>query len=426
MPSGPETLPPLRREPGGPVRALFFNGSELGFATSAQAFETLCASRPDIDAVHVRLPIKGLLRVAGAPVPERWQPWALGTTRLALANGAKIMRLFRTTLPLERFDVVHFMTQQRAWPISKLAGRVKTKFAVNLDATVPAWCREFGWRRSPLDLDARVERRILCQADMVVCWSRWAADSAVRDCAVDPERITLNKSCAIVAPDGPFRTHAETPARGTPGGALVRIVFVGNDWERKGGPRLVRWHQERWKEIAELHVCSRTAPQDRSLKNVVWHGQTDRTTLLNQVLPSMDMMVMPTRIDTFLIAAQEAQGAGLPVITSRIAGLPEVVRHGRSGFLCRFDQDEEFITAIQSLLTDHALRRRMGVAAREFAMTNLSASVWHNHLFDQLAAVVDGRPIVFSPPGIDIRRSDSERINPRNELESLQATEMPR
>ena len=241
---------------------------------------------------------------------------------------------------------------------------------------------------------------------------------------MDPERVILSKSCAIVASDGPFRDHTEIPARGTPGEALLRIVFVGNDWERKGGPRLLRWHQERWKETAELHVCSRTAPQDRSLKNVIWHGATDRATLLNEVLPSMDMMVMPTRIDTFLIAAQEAQGAGLPVITSRIAGLPEVVRHGRTGLLCRFDQDEEFIAAIQSLLTDHALRRRMGVAAREFAMTNLTANLWHDHLFDQLTSLVDGKPIQYAPPGIDIRRSDAERINPRTAFESLQATEV--
>ena len=188
----------------------------------------------------------------------------------------------------------------------------------------------------------------------------------------------------------------------------------------------MKWHQERWKEIAEVHVCSRTAPQDRSLKNVVWHGPTAREKLLNEVLPSMDMMVMPTRIDTFMIAGQEAQGAGLPVVTSRIAGLPEVVRHGRTGLLCRYDSDEEYIAAIQTLLKDHALRRRMGIAAREFAMTNLTAQCWHNHLFDQLVALANGTAIRYAPEGIDIRRSDEERASPRTERESLLATEAAR
>ncbi len=419
FPKGDDALPPAARATGGPARVLFFNGSELGFSTSAKAFETICADRADIDAVHVRVPIKGLLRLAGVRTSERWQPWALGTTRLALANGAAIMRLFRTVLPLERFDVVHLMTQQRGWPVARLGGRVKTKFAVNLDATVPGWCREFGWARSPLNLDARIEAKILRNADMVACWTRWAADSVARDCGVDPDRIILSKSCATIDTSAPFRTHDESPARGTPGGGLVRIVFVGNDWDRKGGPRLIRWHQDRWKDIAEVHVCSRTAPQDHGLKNVVWHGATDRNKLLTQVLPTMDLMVIPTRVETFLIAAQEALSFGLPVITSRVAGLPEVVRDGLTGMICNHDDDAAFITAIETLLLDSEIRRRMGHAARAHALQNLSATSWHNHLFDQLVALADGRPIRYAPEGVDVRRSSAEPASPRSERESL-------
>lgn len=419
IPKGEHALPPAVRAPGSPARVLFFNGSELGFSTSAKAFETICESRTDIDAVHVRVPIKGLLRIAGAPTPERWQPLALGTTRLALANGAAIMRLFRTVLPLERFDVVHLMTQQRGWPAARLGGRVRTKFAVNLDATVPGWCREFGWRRSPFNLDARIESKILRSADLVACWSRWAADSVARDCGVNPDRIILNKSCATIDPTAPFRTHDETPMRGTPEGGPVRIVYVGNDWERKGGPRLIRWHQERWSDIAQVHVCSRSAPQDHGLKNVIWHGATDRNTLFTKILPSMDLMVIPTRIDTFLIAAQEALSFGLPVVTSSIAGLPEVVRDGVTGLLCRHDDDAAFVAAIERLLKDHTLRRTMGHAARSFALHNLSSSIWHNHLFDQLVALADGRPVRYTPEGVDVRRSAAEPVSPRSERESL-------
>ena len=425
IPTGPQALPPAERSPGSPARILFFNGSELGFSTSARTFEVVCAERTDIDAVHVRVPIRGLLRVAGARVPKRFQPWALGTTRLALANGAAIARLFRTVLPLDRFDVVHFMTQQRAWALTNLAGHSRTKFAVNIDATVPGWCRQFGWARSPLNLDARVEKRIIQRADLVVCASRWVSDSAMRDSGARSDHTVLNKPCALFDPHLPFRTHDESPPRGTPGGALVRIVFVGNDWERKGGPRLLRWHQEHWTSLAEVHVCSATAPRDQSLKNVVWHGPTPREKLLGDILPQMDFMAMPTSNDTFLIAAQEAQCAGLPVVTSRLAGIPEVVRHGRTGLLCPPESDQEFIAAIQILLTDHAKRRAMGLAARAFAMTHLNSLTWHNNLFDQLVALADGRPLRFAPEGIDLRRSDQERANPQSAAESLALSEIP-
>ncbi len=422
-PNDPEALPPRERARGGPARVLFFHGAELGFATSGRAFEQVCGPREDIDAVHVRVPIRGLARLAAMPAPERMQPWALGTTRRTLAFGATIMGLLRTVLPLDRFDVVHLTTQQRGWPIVKLAGRVSTRFAVNIDATVPAWCREFGWPRSPLNLDARMEARVLQRADLVACWSRWASDSAVRDCGARAERVTLNKACAMVDPSAPYQRHNESPARGTPGGGPVRIVFVGNDWERKGGPRLLRWHQERWKKIAELHVCSRTAPQDHTLENVVWHGATAHATLMNEILPGADLFVLPTRVDTFVIAAQEALAAGLPVVSSRLAGLPEVVRHGRTGLLCQRDDDREYVEAIERLLTDHALRREMGVAARAFALASLSAHIWHNHLFDQLVALADGRPIRFAPEGVDVRRTDDETRNPQTAEESLSVAE---
>jgi hypothetical protein len=333
------------------------------------------------------------------------------------------MRLLRTVLPLDRFDVVHLMTQQRGWPAAKLAGRPgMPRFVVNLDSTIAAWCRQFGWARSPLDLDGGVERRILARADLIACSSRWVADSAARDAGADPAKITLHKPCAVLDSTLPFRSHDEAPARGTPGGGLVRIVFVGNDWERKGGPRLIAWHQARWKDIAEVHVCSGKAPQDHSLKNVVWHGATNRDKLMREVLPTSDLMAMPTNNDTFLIAAQEALGAGLPVVTSRLAGIPEVVRDGRTGFLCDRDDDAGFVAAIDKLVSDHAFRRRMGLEARDFALQNLQGSMWHNHLFDQIVALADNRPTRYAPEGVDVRRSDNEPVNPQSESESLAAS----
>ena len=132
----------------------------------------------------------------------------------------------------------------------------------------------------------------------------------------------------------------------------------------------------------------------------------------------MDLFVMPTRNDTFLLAAQEAQSIGLPVVSSRLAGIPEVVRHGRTGFLCDHQSDDEFVRAIGSLVNDAALRRRMGLAALEHSRLNMSGDVWHRHLMDQLVNLADGRPIRYAPEGVDIRITDDEAGNPASEAES--------
>jgi glycosyltransferase involved in cell wall biosynthesis len=226
---------------------------------------------------------------------------------------------------------------------------------------------------------------------------------------VQPERITLHKPCVSVASGLVAGRSERTP---------VRIAFVGNDFERKGGPRLLGWHQARWASRAELHICSSKARPDHSLKGVVWHGKIPHARLMNEILPSCDMMVVPTWEDTFLVAAQEAQAIGLPVVTSRLAGLPEVVRHGRTGFVYLRDDEVSFVSAVERLIEDPALRRSMSRAAREHAAANLNGGIWYNHLLDQLVAVAHGRVPAFAPAGVDIRMSDDESGNPETAAES--------
>jgi len=81
---------------------------------------------------------------------------------------------------------------------------------------------------------------------------------------------------------------------------------------------------------------------------------------VNDLLPTMDMLVHPTLEDTFTLALLEAQAAGVPVVASRIAGIAtDVVEHGRTGFLCARDSDEDFIAATERLMGDDGLRAHM-------------------------------------------------------------------
>ena len=90
------------------------------------------------------------------------------------------------------------------------------------------------------------------------------------------------------------------------------------------------------------------------------HGNVERARLVNDLLPTMDVLVHPTLEDTFVLALLEAQAAGVPVVASRIAGIAtDVVEHGGTGFLCARDADDEFVQATERLLDDPALRAEM-------------------------------------------------------------------
>lgn len=386
QPITPDQLPPARRSGGGPARILFIHGMEYGFRTTAGQLEKYCAGRPDIDAVHACLPLPVWARALGKELPKALRGWDFHNTRMTWAFGRFVGAAMRRNFPLDRFDVVHIMTRERAGFLRRPPGRrpASPKFVVNVDTTLLSWDRAYQITRTAPKVDYATDRRVLRAADAVAFATRWAMQSGIDDYGLDPARCILHMPCV------PMTGLARTPGSRREG--PLRIVFIGNDWERKGGPRLLAWHQERWADLFELHICSARAPAAPTAQAVVWHGAVPHDRLVRELLPDMDLCVIPTWEDTFLIAAQEAQAAGLPVVTSRLAGIPENVAHGVTGLLVDRADDAGFINAIERLLKDDALRSRMSAAAVEHVRRNLNAATWHNRLLDHLVALAGETP----------------------------------
>ena len=72
------------------------------------------------------------------------------------------------------------------------------------------------------------------------------------------------------------------------------------------------------------------------------------------------------------MALLEAMGAGVPVVTTRVGGIPEAVDDGCEGYLIKPGDREELQKALASVLDDQELRRQMGVAARLRVETTFS------------------------------------------------------
>lgn len=87
------------------------------------------------------------------------------------------------------------------------------------------------------------------------------------------------------------------------------------------------------------------------------------------VLRRSDVFLLPSETEGFGLAALEAQSCGVPVVASRVGGLPEVVRDGVTGFLCDPDDVDGMAAAVLRLCRDPPRLARMSEAAREDALT---------------------------------------------------------
>ena len=76
-----------------------------------------------------------------------------------------------------------------------------------------------------------------------------------------------------------------------------------------------------------------------------------------------DVFLLPSKEESFGLAALEAMACGVPVVGARVGGVPEVIEHGVSGFLHDPDAVDEMAASAMRLLTAPELHRRMADAA---------------------------------------------------------------
>jgi N-acetyl-alpha-D-glucosaminyl L-malate synthase BshA len=98
--------------------------------------------------------------------------------------------------------------------------------------------------------------------------------------------------------------------------------------------------------------------------DVAFLGEQDQVVPLLSVA---DGFILPSTQESFGLAALEALACEVPVIASRVGGLPEVITDGVNGFLHAPDDRDGMAASALRLVTDDALRKRMGDAARKVA-----------------------------------------------------------
>ncbi len=197
-----------------------------------------------------------------------------------------------------------------------------------------------------------MERGLYAGANCTFVSSEFAAASVREDYGVEPGRV-------INAGSG---SNVDWTAGGEARGGR-RILFVGVDWERKGGPELVRAFQRVRAEVpgAELEIVGCRPAVD--VPGVIIRGRLSRSET-EASYRAADIFCLPSRMDPSASVLAEAAGFGLPVVATPVGGNVERVVDGETGFLVG---GEGLAEKLIVLLNDHGMRERMGAAGSAMA-----------------------------------------------------------
>lgn len=189
----------------------------------------------------------------------------------------------------------------------------------------------------------------------VVTWTRWAK-KGFEDDGVDPERV------AVIPP--PFETMSASRPHGG-----CNILFLGRDFLRKGGDVMLGAFASLDVPDCRLYYVGKAAGKAlgamRTDRRISYFERPSNFTLSEEIWPYVDVLALPTRADAFAMTVAEAMSRGIPVVTTSIPPIAEVVQDGVSGYLAPVGDAAGFAQRLARLAGDPSLRSRMGRSAQE-------------------------------------------------------------
>ena len=353
-----------------PFRVLSVNVAMMGHITFQNTLEqTFREHFPEVEFHSIRLLdrvrneflLRLLLRLSRVRLPgcRAESDWDYLRFRFEMGMSLAARLLLAGELRKARYDVVHLHTQA----IALLASLppLSAPYVVSLDYTSALFLRDRpNHPRHTLLPTVAAERRCFQHAAHIISWSERTRRSVVEDYAIPAEKVT------VLPPGNPLPPEWMAAPRAKQHGGRVQLLFVGNDFSRKGGPELVEVFMRDFADRCELHIVSNgefAAPSHPFI--FVHRGVQALSVELLERYRAADIFVMPTHEEAFGMVFVEAMAAGLPCVGSTAMSVPEIVCDGVTGFNVPPGNTAALSAALRRLVEDSARRQTMGAAGRQ-------------------------------------------------------------
>lgn len=193
----------------------------------------------------------------------------------------------------------------------------------------------------------------------------------------------------------------------------TRLLFLGLIGQRKGVYELIEGFAAAAKHNPRLRLCiagngeeqkARTRAQELGVAdNVEFAGWIDAKRR-NALLAQADIFLLPSHNEGLPMSVLEAMAWGVPVITTPVGGIPELIEHGTNGLLVEVGNIKAIQAAIEQLALDGRLREKIGHAGRETVRQRFS----REHALPKLEELYAQYVPASSGPSLSATRSPHE------------------
>lgn len=181
------------------------------------------------------------------------------------------------------------------------------------------------------------EKNALNRSSLAIYSSEWAANSVIKDYGADPSKVKIipfgsNIDCKRTVADIVANNNRKSKS-------ICKLLFVGQDWERKGGETAVnvaKYLNEKFIKT-ELTIVGCTPPEGTILPDFVHVvGFIDKSNkegenLINTLYSENHFFILPTVAECTPVVFSEANSFGLPVITTNTGGISSIIKNDING-----------------------------------------------------------------------------------------------
>lgn len=239
------------------------------------------------------------------------------------------------------------------------------------------------------------EKRLMKRADALIAVSQYTKKELTEFYNISEEKIhVIYNGVDVEKFKPPSRSKADLRRELGLVPDRRMILFVGRLYSRKGLPTLLQTAREVVKDFTDAQFVisgggfkqneeklRKLARQQRIEDNVSFVGYFPDEKLPD-LYAAADVFVLPALYENFPFAILEAMSTGLPVVSTRVGGIPELVIDKQSGLLTEPGDYEQLADVITRLLQDSSFAEELGRKARQLVEEKFAWPLVTRHLVD--------------------------------------------